>query len=173
MKFLREYFSSKDGFLNVPGSEGVEGLTLLLAASKRQFQSPSCDWNFPQIFLSILLPILTWRVLWWTDMLGSWCILGQPGDKKCPEVIDLQITYLKENSRPLLSRNQRDLNFNGKAFKMSIFDSGFLHTNKVRGEKMRTVRQLITPHVDIVIHIGEVLQNPEIISNCLMYSICM
>ena len=38
------------------------------------------------------------------------------------------------------------------------------------GEKMRTVRELITPHVDIVIHIGEILQNPEIISHCLMYS---
>ena len=35
---------------------------------------------------------------------------------------------------------------------------------------MRTVRELMTPHVDIVIHIGEVLQNPEIISNCLIYS---
>ena len=28
---------------NTASSGGVEGLTLLLAASKRQFQSPSCD----------------------------------------------------------------------------------------------------------------------------------
>ena len=44
---------------------------------------------------------------------------------------------------------------------------------KVWGEWMRTVWQLITPHVDIVTKIGEVLQNPEIISNCLIYSKCM
>ena len=38
---------------------------------------------------------------------------------------------------------------------------------KVWGVKMGTVWQLTTPHVDIVTKIGEVLQNPEIISNCL------
>ena len=50
---------------------------------------------------------------------------------------------------------------------------GALEGLRSDGKKMGTVRQLITPHVDIVTHIGEVLQNPEIISNCLIYSRCM
>ena len=36
------------------------------------------------------------------------------------------------------------------------------------GGKIGTVWELITPHVDIVTHMGEALQNPEINSNCLI-----
>ena len=56
---------------------------------------------------------------------------------------------------------------------LTVVSNYFVKVRSERGGGMRTVGELITPHVDIVIHIGEVLQNPEIISNCLIYSRCM
>ena len=55
---------------------------------------------------------------------------------------------------------------------INMISFGTVHSSKVWGE-METVGQLITPHIDIVTQIGEAQQNPEMISNCLIYGRCM